>query len=95
MVIITIDTEKDSMENIEKTINFLRNVVENQNYRTIKDSIEITATHSEPDFNNSLPSTEPLKKSTSANDLLNMFDGEDKELKPKKDLADFSQFMKW
>ncbi|MGE0793388.1 MAG: hypothetical protein AB7V77_04400 [Candidatus Woesearchaeota archaeon] len=97
MVRITIDTEKDSKEVIINAIEFLQNLLNQEFPQKISDEIQITTTHSEPDFfRSSMPSTESMKKQTSANELLNMFDSdEDEELKPKKDLADFSQFMKW
>ncbi len=92
MTVLTIDTEKDSKEHIAHAIDFLRKIVDAQ------DELNITTTHSEPNmiFDNELPSTSQINKGTSANELLNMFDSdEDEELKPKKELADFSQFMKW
>jgi len=93
MTVLTIDTEKDSKEHIAHAIDFLRKIVDTQ-----QSDLNITTTHSEPSmfFNNELPSTGQVNKGTSANELLNMFDSdEDEELKPKKELADFSQFMKW
>jgi hypothetical protein len=97
MVQITIDTDKSSKEDIQSTIEFLQKFLLRENFTKITEEIQITTTSSEPSlFENSMPSTEPIKKGTSANEILNMFGSDDgEEIKPKKGLTDFSQFMQY
>ena len=48
MAILTIDTQKDSAETVEYAIEFLRKVSKTTNTETFNETIQITATHSEP-----------------------------------------------
>ena len=84
MTVITIDTEKDSVEHINHAIDFLQKVANNST------NVEVTTSFGLP---SSGVQTTPT--STSANDLLNMCDDEEdtEEIKPSEGLTDFSQFI--